>query len=129
MLLVVIGEPPRARLQVVGDLSSATAPRLAHLLRGLLDAGYGQVDLDLSCLEVLGAAGLNVLNQAGTRFDEAGARLRLTVVPARIRRIFTGAGLDVVVNPPPVPTTPAARSSGHRPGGRTYCRPARRRRP
>jgi hypothetical protein len=57
MLLVVIGEPPRARLQVVGDLSSATAPRLAHLLRGLLDAGYGQVDLDLSCLEVLGAAG------------------------------------------------------------------------
>jgi anti-anti-sigma factor len=125
LALVVMGEVPCARLLVVGELDYGTAPRLARLLSDLLDAGYRRIDLDLSRLTFLAAAGLNVFREATTRFDEAGGRLRLTGVTARITRILRITGLDtvlVVQGSDPRAPAPDRRRDGTRPDARREVR-------
>jgi anti-sigma B factor antagonist len=95
-VLVVVDGCPAVRLQAVGVLDRATAPRLARFLDDLVDAGSRQIDLDLSRLTFLAAAGLTVFVQAGARLRAAGGRLRLTAVPPRIHRILVLTGLDTV---------------------------------
>jgi anti-sigma B factor antagonist len=97
LALVVTGDVPCARLLVVGELDYGTAPRLARFLSDLLDAGYRRIDLDLSRLTFLAAAGLSVFREATVRFEEAGGRLRLVGVTPRVTRILRITGLDTVL--------------------------------
>jgi anti-sigma B factor antagonist len=98
LMLVVVGDVPRARLLLVGELDLATAPRLARLLGSLLDEGYRQVDLDLTRLTLLAAAGLTVFAEAAAGFLQSGGRLRLVAVPPRSHRILGITGLDTVLD-------------------------------
>jgi anti-sigma B factor antagonist len=97
MSLVVVGDVPSARVWIVGDLDVRTAPRLGAFLNDLLDAGYRHIDLDLSRLTLLAAAGLTVFCGAAARFTQAGGGMRLVEVPPRIRRILTITKLDTVL--------------------------------
>ena len=96
LVLLVAGDFPAARLQAVGALDCITAPRLVRSLDDLVDAGFRQVDLDLSRLTFLAAAGLTVFLEARARFRLVGGGLRLTAVPPRIHRILVLTGLDTV---------------------------------
>jgi anti-sigma B factor antagonist len=97
LALVAVGDLSGARILVIGELDCGTAPRLTRLLGDLLDAGYRRIDLDLSRLAFLAAAGLTVFCEATARCDEAGGRLRLTGVTPRISRILGITGLDTVL--------------------------------
>jgi anti-anti-sigma factor len=101
VVLVVVGDVPCARLLIVGELDCGTAPRLARFLGILLDAGYRRVDLDLSRLTLLAAAGLTVFCEAAARFHQSGGRLRLSAVTPRTHRILGITELDTVLDVEP----------------------------
>lgn len=113
LVLVVLGHAPHARLLVGGELDVATAPRLARFLDDLLRAGHRRLDLDLSRVRLLAAAGLTVVLEATARFEQAGGRLRLTATTARIDRILHITGLDLVLDVqasrPRAPRSPGVR--------------------
>jgi anti-sigma B factor antagonist len=103
LVLLVAEGGPAARLQVVGVLDRTTAPRLAPFLNGLVDAGCRQIDLDVSRLTFLSAAGLTVFVEVGARLRPVDGRLRFTGVPPRIHRILVITGLDTVFDVPVPP--------------------------
>jgi anti-anti-sigma factor len=69
--------------------------------RGLLDSGHRQIDLDLSGVTFVGAAGLTAFREAAFRAGQVGGRARLTAVPAQVRRILAITALDTVVEVQP----------------------------
>ena len=97
LTLDVVGTAPSIRVLVVGEVDRGTAPQLARCLYGLLDSGHRQVDLDLSGVTFLAAAGLTVFLQAAGRAGQLGGRVRLTAVPSRVRRILELTALDTVL--------------------------------
>ena len=91
------GSPPTALARVVGELDMLTSPRLHEELDRLLTFGCVHVDLDLSEVSFLAAAGLAVLARADHRFQEASGRL-LLVRPSRAsRRVLSITGLDATL--------------------------------
>jgi anti-sigma B factor antagonist len=96
----LVDDLPIARVLVAGELDLHTAPRLDRFLNRLLADGYRQVDLDLSQLRFLAAAGLTVFCTASARFRQVGGQLRLTTVPPRIRRVLQITNLDGVLELP-----------------------------
>lgn len=99
--LVVADDGASTRVLAVGELDMGTAPGLAEVLDGLLDAGVRQIELDLSRLTFVSAAGLGVFCTATARSRQAGGRLRLTGVTPRTRRILRITGLDGVLDMQP----------------------------
>lgn len=97
LTLVVHGAVPAARVEVAGDLDIGTAPRLAACLTALCGRGYRTVDLDLSRLAFLGAAGLAVFCEATHHLRGCGGHLRLVAVSPRVRRLVALTGLDAVL--------------------------------
>jgi len=101
LTLDVVGVAPSVRVLVVGELDCRTAPRLVRCLYGLLDSGHRQIDLDLSGVTFVGAAGLTAFREAAFRAGQVGGRARLTAVPAQVRRILAITALDTVVEVQP----------------------------
>jgi anti-sigma B factor antagonist len=97
----VVGADPSTRVLVVGELDCRTAPRLVRCVHGLLDSGHRQVDLDLSGVTFVGAAGLTAFREAAFRAGQVGGRARLTAAPAQVRRILAITALDTVVEVQP----------------------------
>ncbi len=79
---------------MVGDLDTQTAPHLAEELDELLVSGCVHVELDLSEVPFLAAAGLAVLARADHRFREASGRLLLVRPSVASLRVFSLTGLD-----------------------------------
>jgi anti-anti-sigma factor len=98
--LAVLGDVPRGRVLIVGELDLLTAPRLEQLLTHLFCAGYRQLGVDASGVAFFAAAGLNVLVRASRCFREAGGQLQLLALSAPVQRVLTiarlDAGLDLV---------------------------------
>jgi anti-sigma B factor antagonist len=101
LTLDVVGTAPSVRVLVVGELDRRTAPQLAPCLSGLLDSGHRHVDLDLSGVTFLAAAGLTAFREAAVRAEQVGGRVRLTAVPSRVRRILELTALDTVLEVQP----------------------------
>ena len=97
LMLDVVGAAPSVRVRVVGELDRRTAPRLVRCAYGLLDSGHRQIDLDLSGVTFVGAAGLTAFREVAFRAGQVGGRARLTAVPAQVRRILAITALDTVV--------------------------------
>jgi len=87
-----------AEARLVGELDLLTAPRLQAALDHLLDDGHLNVSVDLSELDFLACAGLNVLSVAGRRYQKAGGRLTITHPSRTTRRILAVTGLDAVLH-------------------------------
>lgn len=97
----VLGADPCTRVLVGGELDCRTAPRLVRCVYGLLDSGHRQIDLDLSGVTFVGAAGLTAFREAAFRAEQVGGRARLAAVPPQVRRILAITALDTVVEVQP----------------------------
>ncbi|MGH4011668.1 MAG: STAS domain-containing protein [Pseudonocardiaceae bacterium] len=80
--------------RLTGELDMVTAGQLHDVLDGLRRDGFHRVDLDVSGLEFLGAAGLSVLLRADAQFRAVGGRVTLTQPTALVRRVLAITGLD-----------------------------------
>ncbi|MHA6801524.1 STAS domain-containing protein [Bounagaea algeriensis] len=93
-------------LRVAGELDSSTAPRLHELLAPRLSSTVESVILDLSELDFMGVAGLELLNHARRR--GAGRAISVCIVdgPVCVDRALRAAGWSDTV--PTYPTVAAA---------------------
>ncbi|MEW9547557.1 STAS domain-containing protein [Nonomuraea sp. NPDC050783] len=97
---------PRAQVVRIGArLDAGTSAGVRELLHDALDAGEGDLILDLSKLEMIDATGLGVLVGAHRRALGAQRRLVLRGVPPRIMRILAVTRLNRVLH---VEAQPAA---------------------
>jgi anti-sigma B factor antagonist len=78
LLTVELSEPaPRARVTVVGEIDSSSAPLLRELLDTLFEGTLSDLVIDLAAVTFLDSAGLCVLAAAHRR---AGSDVRLRVL-------------------------------------------------
>ncbi|MFI6988992.1 STAS domain-containing protein [Nonomuraea wenchangensis] len=89
---------PRAQVVRIGArLDAGTSAGVRERLHDALDAGEGDLILDLSELEMIDATGLGVLVGAHRRAMGAQRRLVLRGVPPRIMRILAVTRLNRVL--------------------------------
>lgn len=79
---------PGARLRLAGRLDTRSAPAVRAALHGAVDAGSGELVLDLGALEIWDGTGLGVLVGAARRAQRAQRRLVLTAVRPRELRLL-----------------------------------------
>lgn len=87
----------RASTRLRGELDLTVAPRLEQLLDQLRRTGYRELTVDLSGLEFLSVAGLNVFLRADEAQRAAGGRLVLTHPTHMTRRILALTRLDATL--------------------------------
>ncbi|MDQ4092504.1 MAG: STAS domain-containing protein [Actinomycetota bacterium] len=100
--VVMSTDTARSYVQLRGELDLNTAPRLEQLLDRLRRDGHRQVTLDLSRLEFLSAAGLNVFFRVDQALRAVGGRLGLTRPTPMARRVLAITGLDCTLSIQPV---------------------------
>lgn len=98
----VLTEPGR---QVVlrGRLDGSTVTDIRPVLHGAVDAGSGDLLLDLSGVDLLDSAGLGMLVGTHRRAAFAGRRLVLCDVPPRLTRLLLRTRLHRVLHVRPAP--------------------------
>jgi anti-sigma B factor antagonist len=89
--------PEHATVSVVGELDMVTADQLGTTLHRLLEQGCRTVELDLSGVTFLAAAGLAVLVEHDGRYRDASARLLIVHPSRRCTRLFALTGLAEVL--------------------------------
>jgi anti-anti-sigma factor len=80
-----------------GRLDARSAPVARGLLAELVDAGEGDVLVQVGSLEIWDASGLGVLVGAQRRARQAGRRLVLTKVPPRQLRLLRATRLHRLI--------------------------------
>ena len=88
---------PGCHLAVSGRLGAATVADVRLALSEAIDAGIGDLVVDLSGVELVDATGLGVLVGAHRRADRVGRRLVLHSVPGRIDRLLMATRLHRVL--------------------------------
>ena len=86
--VLITPERDRVRIEPVGDLDLATAPKLHSSARELLDVGFGQLIIDLRRLAFIDAAGIGVLHRIDREARDRGRRILLVQGRQTIRRVF-----------------------------------------
>ncbi|MCK2221697.1 STAS domain-containing protein [Actinomadura sp. ATCC 31491] len=90
---------PRAQVVRIGArLDAGTSAGVRERLHEAIDAGAGDLILDLAELEMIDATGLGVLVGAHRRAMDAERRLVLRGVPPRIMRILAVTRLNRVLH-------------------------------
>jgi anti-sigma B factor antagonist len=89
--------PPRAIVCVSGEVDMMTAGHLATILARLLEAGRDTVEVDLSGVAFMAAAGLAALVDADRRYRDRSAKLLLTRPTPACARLFALTGLDTAL--------------------------------
>ena len=82
-----------ARLNAAGEIDSTSAPVLKDRLNGLLDAGAGDITIDLTGVTFLDSAGLCVLAAAYRRSTAEHRRLRVLASSRAVMRPLQITGL------------------------------------
>jgi anti-sigma B factor antagonist len=90
-------ERPGALVVLVGRLGATTVADVRNALSGAIDAGEGDLVVDLAAVELADATGLGVLVGTHRRADRAGRRLVLRHVPERIDRLLLATRLHRVL--------------------------------
>jgi len=75
-------------LRLTGRLDARNAPSVRTALQESVDAGTGELVIEMGNLEIWDGTGLGVLVGAGRRAQRAGRRLVLTGVQARELRLL-----------------------------------------
>ena len=79
---------PGSSMALAGRLGAATVADVRAALSAAIDAGAGDLVVDLHDVELVDATGLGVLVGTHRRADRAGRRLVLRGVPERIERLL-----------------------------------------
>lgn len=79
---------PGSSVALAGRLGAATVADVRAALSSAIDAGAGDLVVDLGSVDLVDATGLGVLVGAHRRADRAGRRLVLRAVPERIERLL-----------------------------------------
>lgn len=95
--LEVRRDSDRATVQVAGEIDMANAAALSATLLALLDDGCRTVELDLSGLRFLAAAGLAVLVEHDRRYRDAAAELLVRHPSRQCVRLLAMTGLTEVL--------------------------------
>jgi anti-anti-sigma factor len=95
--LEVAETAPGAELELRGRLDARTLPHARAALHGAVDAGTGDLVVDVAALEVWDAAGLGLLLGAHHRAARRGRRLVLRDPSPRLRRLVRLARLQRVL--------------------------------
>ncbi|HZI98493.1 MAG TPA: STAS domain-containing protein [Actinomycetales bacterium] len=96
-------------LALCGRLDLPAAADVREALHRAVDAGSGDLVLDLSGLEIRDSAGLGVLVGAHRRASRTGRRLVLRDVPPSVHRLLRRTGLHRVLH---LATEPAGLAAG-----------------
>lgn len=118
LAVVMSGHSTRARIRLVGELDLGTAPRLRTAVEQVAEAGYRHLTVELSGLEFLSAAGLNVLLDADRACRARSGWLVLAHPTAQVRRLLQITDLDTTLTVHPTRDDTASR--------RDRCRDRRR---
>ena len=86
--LLVSSSGTRVQLSVSGHIDLASVPALRAALEGVVDAGTGDVDVDLSDTGFCDSVGLHALLAAQDELDAAGRTMRLINPPACVIRLL-----------------------------------------
>jgi anti-anti-sigma factor len=79
--------------RVTGELDLATAPDLRQRLEAVIDAGTGDLKLDLAEVTFLDSSGLVVLLAARQRLHDTNRRLTVLHASRSVHRVFEVSGL------------------------------------
>jgi anti-sigma B factor antagonist len=88
---------PGALVVLAGKLSATTVADVRLALTEAIDAGAGDIVVDLADVELTDATGLGVLVGTHRRADRAGRRLVLRNVPPRVDRLLLATRLHRVL--------------------------------
>jgi anti-anti-sigma factor len=78
-----------------GRLDAVDAPDMSRFILGLIDAGNKKLVIDLTRLDYISSAGLQVFVQVAKRLRTEGGELRLCAPSEQVRRVFDIAGLSL----------------------------------
>ena len=82
-----------ASVSLAGELDVHTAPQVAEVLDGALDAGATSITIDVSQLRFCDSSGIQVLVQARERALTAGGSVRLAGVHGTVEKVLSVTGL------------------------------------
>jgi anti-anti-sigma factor len=88
---------PGAYVALAGRLHAPTVHDVRAALQSAVDAGAGDLVVDLAGVELLDATGLGVLVGAHRRAERAGRRLVLRRVPPRLDRLLLATRLHRIL--------------------------------
>ena len=91
----------RARLEVGGEIDLATIEAVRDHLALLVEAGTGDVDVDMAAVNFCDATVLRVLLTAQQALAVGGRRLQIVNASAPTTRVLQLAGLDTIFLAPP----------------------------
>lgn len=91
-------EPGDHLVSLAGRLDVHVVADVRQALHEAVDAGSGELVIDLAGLEVVDASGLGVLVGAHRRAGRAGRRLVLRDVPPRMQRLMTATRLHRILS-------------------------------
>jgi anti-anti-sigma factor len=115
--LFITNNGPRSRLDVGGEIDLATIDELRDHLSFLVEAGIGDVEIDMAAVTFCDAAVLRVLLAVRHALDAGGRHLHIVNPSAPTVRLLQLAGLDAIL------LDPLHRPPQHRPSLRTpTCR-------
>jgi anti-anti-sigma factor len=88
-------------MRAAGELDIASAPGLEHSLLHALESSAPSIILDLTAVDFIDGAGLQVLTWAAGRSREDGDRLRIDCGSPAVRQLIdlTGLGRDLPLIP------------------------------
>ncbi|HUS62427.1 MAG TPA: STAS domain-containing protein [Acidimicrobiales bacterium] len=95
--LIDLAIAPSGELLVRGEIDLQTGPALQQALDEVIRSGTGDVVVDLSGVEFMDSAGLNVLVRAVKQLIEQDRCLVLHAPTPAVRRILTLGGADTFV--------------------------------
>jgi anti-sigma B factor antagonist len=95
--VAIVRRPEQATVRLTGDVDMVTADEVADVLSRLLDPHCRTVEVDLSGVGFMSAAGLAVLLEQDRRFRSRSARLLLVRPSPVCSRLFAITRLDAVL--------------------------------
>jgi anti-sigma B factor antagonist len=99
--LFITNTAPRSRLDVGGEIDLATIDALREHLALLVEAGTGDIDVDMAAVTFCDATVLRVLFAAHQTLDSDGRHIQIINASAPTTRLLQLAGLDTVLLAPP----------------------------
>lgn len=93
MIVAIAAHPDCARVEVAGEIDSATSPRLAAAIDEAMKANTRRIEIDASRVTFIDSAGLRVLVAAQRAAEEDGRRVVIVSPSETTERLLEITGL------------------------------------